>query len=305
MQLKGWLPPRRIRSVRAAHLLPVARQQLSPLLLRLWRLPGEQPALACALLAATAVHLLGLAAAQLRQARPLPSPLARDDTPELLVFSRQQSLEPAMPSLAIAALDQLPPPPPPPLEPAPPSASTPRPSAAPAMQRSPGPRPAAQPRAQRPPARSAMVVARGAAGHSSSRPGTSARASLTPRQEASLASAVQALERSEAAEANHAGAQASEAGWPPALKPGPEELAFWRRLWQRASTVAVASGLPAASELRQVQPSEDEAEQLQPSRKLVINLGERRLLVWLEGRTWMLLQGPASPPAQGSTGEGN
>lgn len=253
------------------------------------RLPAlRQPSpLAIALMAAIALHLLALSAASLRQRQqpePAPPP-PRDDTPELLLFSRQQMREPAIAPLAIASLAQLPPPPPP----LAPDADSVRPAAGGKPSKSVAttdltrPRPHASQRT-RPVAPSS--------------PGTTTRrATRNPtRVDPALETALTALSRWQTA-APGKPPTAGEAGWPAPQKAEAEQLALWKRLWEKAAPAGAGTRpLPAGMELRRLTAGDSESAALPESQRLSLLLGDRLLLVWPAGRELWLLEAPATRP---------
>jgi hypothetical protein len=258
--------------------------------------PGAAPSpLVIALLAAIALHLLALSALQLRQRRQpaaaMPPP--RDDTPELLQFSRHQTREPAIAPLSLASLAQLPPPPPPPLTPttgsAAPGAPPPRGPLARSGDLNPS-QPAAG-RRNRP-----QASAAGSAGRNRTPQRTAAGGS---RRDPGLEAALAALLRWQSTpEGRSSGG--GESGWPAPQKPEAEQLALWKRLWEKASPSGGAPGaqrsLPAGVELRRLPASDSDGAALPEGRRLSLVLGERLLLVWSAGQELWLLQAPAERP---------
>jgi len=264
-----------------------------------WRRGGPASPLLIALLAAIALHLLALAGLQLRQRRQPAAlvPPPRDDTPELLRFSRQQTREPALAPLSIAALAQLPLPPPPPL-----AATSADATAAAATPRKAGSgsgssdlsrlQPAAS-RANRPRAGANRAADRRPA---AGRPATSTAAKTDPGLESALAS----LGRLQAG-AGQRPVTTGEQGWPAPQKAETEQLSLWRRLWEKATPAAAAATgprpLPAGVELRRLSAADSTAAELPGGRRLSLQLNDRLLLVWPVGRELWLLQAPATRPA--------
>jgi len=232
--------------------------------------------LALALLAALLMHGLWLAELQLRQRRqPTPQRLQRpDDTPELLVFSRQPP-EP----LGLETVPLPPPsamPPPPPLLP---------------EQRGPGTLPSPAP--GRPPrAGSASGIRPSPPG----RPGIAGRpaGSRLPRQglrpgppplpPLPLLTPLEALR-----EARARGSDAT----PPLAGEG---LQRWRALWQSAeagpSPPAALAARPADAELRRLPLAMARAEGLEPESGRPLRLDDHWLLPWIDGEQLWLLRVP-------------
>jgi hypothetical protein len=292
-----WRPPlgRLMRLARpSAEAVPLRLMEQ----LRVRLQPGAAPSpLAISLLTAIALHLLALSALQLherrRPAAAVPPP--RDDTPELLQFSRQQTREPALAPLSIAALAQLPPPPPPPLtaggSAAALQAPAPRGTSGRAGDLRRAPHSPGRTRGQR-----ATTAQPGSRNQTSSRP-----AARTTRLDPGLETALAALIRWQSPQSTAEGRTASgEAGWPSPQKPEAEQLALWTRLWEKASPAGSGAGLtsrlPAEAELRRLAASDSEAAALPEGGRLSLALGDRWLLIWSAGREVWLLQAPASRP---------
>jgi|LakMenEpi03Aug12_release.lakeMendotaPanAssembly.Ray.scaffolds.fasta_scaffold02287_12 hypothetical protein len=236
--------------------------------------------LTLALLVALLGHGLWLAHAQLRQRRqPVPQALTnRDDSPELLVFSRLQP-EPLTPlPIPLPAADNLPPPPPLPDQ------------ASPSVSR---------PTVSQPSARKA----------SPSRVDTTKPAAI--RTKASLAAAAQpSAARPAPAQAKLPPPPGPREETPPSplrrlqegRRQGPvrlqgESLQSWRNLWQAAETDATP---PAALqsrgeeiELRRIPLARARADGLEPAHGEVLRLDDHLLLAWIDGGQLWLLRAPA------------
>ena len=240
--------------------------------------------LALALLVALLGHGLWLAHAQLRQRRqPLPQALTRrDDSPELLVFSRLPP-EPITPPpvplpIPLPAEDKLPPPPPLP-EQARTSRSRPA-IAKPSARKASPPRVAAtKPAAIRPMASSPAAVKLPAA--------KPAIAASKPPQPTAQGEETKPSALSRLQEARRQG---------PVRLQG-EKLQSWRSLWQAAETDASP---PAALEsrgegieLRRVPLARARADGLEPGHGEVLRLDDHLLLAWIEGSQLWLLRAPA------------
>lgn len=241
--------------------------------------------LTLALLVALLGHGLWLAHAQLRQRRqPVPQALtSRDDSPELLVFSRLPPEPLTPPPIPLPAADNLPPPPPLPDQA---SASVSRPSIS-------------LPSVSRPSARNA----------SPSRVDTTKPAAIRPK--ASLAAAAQPpAARPAPAQAKPPTPPGPREETPPsplrrlqeARRQGPvrlqgETLQSWRNLWQAAETDATP---PAALqsrgeeiELRRIPLARARADGLEPAHGEVLRLDDHLLLAWIDGGQLWLLRAPA------------
>ena len=247
---------------------------------------GAPSPLAVALAAAIALHLLALSALQLRQRRQpaaaLPPP--RDDTPELLQFSRQQTREPAIAPLSIRALAQLPPPPPPPL-----AAAAAAPKGASLRGGDLARKPSSSRRGPQPATRTAAAARRDLA------PGGSGAHS--PRIDPGLQAALGVLTRWQEGRDGVAVA-AGEAGWPAPEKPEATQLALWKRLWEKAAPAPAGPRqprpLPAGVELRRLAIDEGTPAPLPEEGRLSLVLGERLLLIWSSGGELWLLMAPAN-----------
>lgn len=243
------------------------------------RWPDAGP-LALALLAALLLHGLWLAELQLRQRRqPPPQRLERpDDTPELLVFSRQPPEPLGLETVPLPLPSALSPPPPllpeqrgPGKPPAPPPGQGPRAGAA-AGSRTSSPgrpgiasRPVARPAARRLP-------------RPGLRPGPPPLPPLPP------AAPLDALR-----EARARGAEAS----PPLAG---EALERWRSLWQSAevglSPPAALAARPADAELRRLPLAQVRAQGLEPEPGRPLRLDDHWLLPWIDGEQLWLLRVP-------------
>jgi hypothetical protein len=222
--------------------------------------------LALPLLAALALHGLWLAWDSLRSSRPGGDPRIRrgDDTPELLVFSRQ-------PPEPVPAAPVPPPPPsfspaPPPL---PPRRSAPPPQAGLSPQRARSPAPVRRGTLARPP---------------------------RPRAKPPLAGRSRA-----AASGPPAPTQPPSPG--PPLPPG-EALQRWRDLWRAAAPVDRSSPVPAplaaaaaAGELRWLPLERLRAQGLDPESGRVLHLDDALLLLWREADFIWLLRTPVASPS--------
>ena len=259
------------------------------------RLGAAASPLAISLLTAIALHLLALSALQLRERRkPIAAmPPPRDDSPELLQFSRQQTREPALAPLSIAALAQLPPPPPPP-------ALTPGSGPLPSLARAPRSTSGRSGDLRRAPdTPSRMKGPRAPTAPSDRRSQTSSRpAARTERPDAGLEAALAAVSRWQSSSDGRSGS--GEAGWPAPQKPEAEQLALWSRLWEKANPDATGDGLsrrlPVGAELRRLDANDSAVEPLPAGRRLTLALGDRWLLIWSAGGEIWLLQAPASRP---------
>jgi hypothetical protein len=237
----------------------------------------EAAPLALALLAAVLLHGLWLAELQLRQRRqPQSQRLQRpDDTPELLVFSRQPPEALGLETVPLPPPSAMPPPPPllpdqrgpgktsapvpgqaPPARAA--SGNRPSPPGRPGIDRQPAPRPASRPLPRQ-----------------GSRPGPPPLPPLPPL------APLEALQ-----EARARGAEAT----PPLAGEG---LQRWRVLWQsaeagRSPPVALASR-PAAAELRHLPLAQARAQGLEPESGRPLRLDDDWLLPWIDGELLWLL----------------
>lgn len=228
--------------------------------------------LALPLLAALALHALWLAWSSLRPPRPAGlAPLHHlDDTPELLVFSRQPP-EP-LPAAGV-------PPPPPSFSPPPPSLP-PRRANRPGLSRS-SARPAQFPRPDR--------------------RGSATRARL-PQLQPPKAKRAQS-----APAARLASAQPHQAGVHPSAtadRPEGEALQRWRDLWRAAAAVDERRSPPASlvtaaagGEVRWLPLARLRAEGLDPESGRVLQLDDARLLVWQEAETIWLVRFPLDSPS--------
>lgn len=241
-----------------------------------WR---DASPLALALLAALLLHGLWLAELQLRQRRqPPPQGLQRpDDTPELLVFSRQPP-EPL-------GLETVPLPPPSALPPPPPLLPEQRGSAKPkatASRTSPSSRPGS---ASRPgnASRPAVHQATRPAGRPLPRPGLRQQGP-PPLPPLPSVGPLEALR-----EARTRGPEAS----PPLAG---ELQQRWRALWQSAeaggSPPAALAGRPADGELRRLPLAQARAGGLEPDSGRPLRLDDHWLLPWIEGEQLWLLRLP-------------
>jgi hypothetical protein len=226
------------------------------------------------------LHGLWLAQLQLRQRRQLPPQRLQrpDDTPELLVFSRQPP-EP----LGLETVPLPPPaamPPPPPLLP---------------EQRGPGKPPAPDP--GRPPRVGAVSGNRpsppgrpGNASHQSTRPASrplprqALRPGPPPLPPLPTLAPLEALRE----------ARARGAGATPPLTG--EQLQRWRALWQsaeagRSAPLALAA-LPAAAELRHLPLAQARAQALELESGRPLRLDDHWLLPWIDGEHLWLLRLP-------------
>lgn len=265
------------------------------------------PPLAMAFLAALALHLLALTGLQLRHSRrPLPAPpLPRDDSAELLQFSRQQMREAALPPLALPPLAPLPPPPP-----AGPSAPTsgPQPEQK-SSPHAPG-RSVGRPDLRPPPSARPRSTPKGARTASRGRRSPAAtRQRTAPSPAPGLELALVALASLQSSTGPGPG-PAAEAGWP-LQRPQGEEIALWSRLWDRATTAAAATAatavapLPAGAQLRRLPLAEARAIGLSEARRQALLLGERLWLVWPQAHQMWLLQAPSRPPQAGEQDQGS
>jgi hypothetical protein len=234
-----------------------------------WPIAGP---LTLALLAALLLHGLWLAELQLRQRRQAPPPRLQrpDDTPELLVFSRQRPEPLGLESVPLPPPSALPPPPP------------------------------LLPERQGPGKPLRAGVAAG------SRPSPSGRPDSTSRPAASkpVRSPSRPLQRQGPPplpplppvapldllrEARARGADAS----PPLAD---ELQRRWRALWQSAeagpSPPAALAARPADAELRRLPLVQARAEGLEPDSGRPLRLDDHWLLPWIEGEQLWLLRLP-------------
>jgi hypothetical protein len=236
--------------------------------------------LTLALLAALLLHGLWLAELQLRQRRqPPPQRLQRpDDTPELLVFSRQPPEPLGLESVPLPPPSALPPPPP--LLPeqrglgkpsAPPPGQGPRAGTVAGKRSGPSGRLGT---ASRPPARPAVRRL----------PLPGLRQGPPPLPPLPLAAPLEALR-----EARARGADAS----PPLAG---EAVQRWRTLWQSAevgpSPPAALAARPAEAQLRRLPLAQARAEGLEPESGRPLRLDDHWLLPWIEGEQLWLLRVP-------------
>jgi hypothetical protein len=233
--------------------------------------------LALALLAALLLHGLWLAEQQLRLRRqPPPQRLQRpDDTPELLVFSRQPPEPLGLETVPLPPPSALPPPPPLLPEqrrPATPSPATP--GRAPRTGSASGIRPS-------PPVRPGTLSrpATRPAGRPIPLPGL--RPAPPPLPPLPPVAPLEALR-----EARARGAEATQplAG---------EALQRWRTLWQSAeaspSPPAALANRPADAELRRLPLAQVRAEGLEPESGRPLRLDDHWLLPWIDGeRLWLV-----------------
>lgn len=273
------------------------------------------------LLAALAVHGLGLSWAQLQDAKqrrrpPLSPPTSRDNTPELLRFSRQAALGPALATVALPRTAALPPPPD---GSAPAGRAVPRSAGSrerqpPPTSSSPGKPARGKPPLARPAARGSGNAAgataatppsgplrsggssAGGSSASSSAGGTTAGGNAAgngppPRQEES--SAVLSLLKQLGRQQEPASGSAT-APPPPALEGA--AAAAYRRLWHEATVARPASpalaGLPATVESRRAGRSLVQRLRLNPGHRQAVLLDRQVLLFWQEGETLWLLRLP-------------
>ncbi len=223
------------------------------------RAPGP---LTLPLLAAVLLHALALAAGRLHlQRQEPPTSLRRaDDTPDLLVFSRQPPESPEADPLPLPPLAGMPSPPAPPLPPVPKRAEAPRRSAGPRARTAVARRP--RPARPAPLARAAQATAKPAAGPA--------------------AGPLDALQRAR---------QGGEEGRVPALEG--EEGQAWRTLWR---TAGPAVPLPAAlaagaegGELRSMALEQAREQGVDLEADRVLRLDGQLLLAWTEAeRLWLL-----------------
>ncbi|MCX5969370.1 MAG: hypothetical protein NTV57_17435 [Cyanobacteria bacterium] len=262
------------------------------------RLAASTPLL-FALLAAVLLHLLVLSYRQLRAERPLQPrpPQLADDSPELLRFSRRQSLEESLLTVPLPPLSSLPP------EPAvrflPPSSGLAWAAQSP-EERRPG---AGQPRI---PGLSAAgrAVPVPRRGRRPLPPGTMAStpaaatisASATSGPDAALAALELLRSRSwPDGEEPPAGGDSAESDiqlW----RPGAEAAEPYRRIWGRAAMVpgfpGRASGLPADVVLRRLPLAALSRGQGFALRRQGVLLDDRLLLLWPDDTVLWLLQAP-------------
>jgi hypothetical protein len=230
--------------------------------------------LGLALLAAVLLHALWLAEAQLRQRRqPTPTRLERaDDTPELLVFSRQPPEPLGLETVPLPPPEAIPPPPPllPKLGDATPKGAAPprRPGKAPVAI---GKRPATAPRAT---PRLAAV------------PGSGRRPGPPPLPPLPVATPLEALR-----EALRRGPDSP----PPPLE-GPA-LQSWRTLWQSGDPNPAPppawAARPAEAEVRRLPLARARAEGVEVESGRLLRLDDQLLLLWIEGDQLWLLRLPA------------
>jgi hypothetical protein len=290
------LPDPRAVIVRLSHSLRTrCRPHPGTVLLQL----APTRALGVTLLMAVALHLLALSALQLRQRRepPMPSPEARDDTPELLLFSRAQTREPAITPLSLSSLSQLPPPPPLQAPQAPRSSD-----AASAFPRRDSGTTTRRERAAHQATQSRRLPAPEPRARDAAGPSRRPRAgSARPPAPSSLATALAAA-RGLPASGSDLSAPAVSEDWPTPQQAQGETLETWTRLWGRAEAAnGVASGrlaLRQGEELRRLPLGDGELPALPESRRLALRFGDRRLLIWADGRQLWLLQAPAIPVEQ-------
>jgi hypothetical protein len=290
--------------------LPLPRLVLPPLAL---------PRLALPLLAAVLAHGLWLSYAQLRRSRQPPPPAlsARDDTPELLRFSRRMPLEQSFSTVPLPPASTLPPPPPDLLAPlprtaagapangAPASRSPVKGTAAPSRPKTrlamaagtrPGAaalRPASGPADRQPPAPAAGGATAGTA------PGGEPSAELGsgPAGEGLLATlrTVRRLAGSPAAEDREARVG------PPGdaallLRPEGPAAQPYEKLWAGAQPAVATGGemgeLPQAVEVRRMPLTQARLKGAAPGHRQAVLLGEQVLLFWIDGPTLWLLRMP-------------
>jgi hypothetical protein len=270
--------------------------------------PLALPRLALPLLAAVLAHGLWLSYAQLRRSRqpPMPALSARDDTPELLRFSRRMPLEQSFSTVPLPPASTLPPPPPDLLAPLPRTAAG-APASRPPASRAPAKGTAApsrpktrlamaagtRPADRQPPAPAAPGATAGPA------PGGEPSAELGngPAGEGLLATlrTVRRLAGSPAAEDREARIG------PPGdaallLRPEGPAAQPYEKLWAGAQP-AVASGgemgeLPVAVEVRRVPLTQARLKGVAPGHRQAVLLGGQVLLFWIDGPTLWLLRTP-------------
>jgi hypothetical protein len=255
-----------------------------------------------ALLVALLGHALWLAHAQLRQRRePVPQALrSRDDSPELLVFSRLPPEPLTTAPFPLPPDSSLPPPPPPPL----PSQSSP---AAGAPPEAPGPTAGESP-AQgsgkgsgkgrgRTPAAKTAAAKTAAARPAATKPADRKTATVSPVAVKTVATArapQPAEPREEAATAPLRRLQEARRQGPVRLQG--EKLQSWRSLWQAAeadaSPPAALDPRGGEVELRRIPLARARADGLDPSHGEVLRLDDHLLLAWIEGSQLWLLRAP-------------
>ena len=233
--------------------------------------------LGLALLAALLLHALWLAEAQLRQSRqPPPARLQRaDDTPELLVFSRQPP-EPL-------GLDTVPLPPPEAMPPPPPSLpglrGGPRQAGPPTLQAGSPARPTGK-RPSGPSPKPSRTTSRLAAGGAGQR-----RPAPPPLPPLPATSPLEALR-----EARRRGPDAG-----PSPLEG-EALQAWRTLWQSAEAgsppPAALTARPVEAEVRRLPLARARAEGVDPVSGLPLRFDDQWLLPWIDGEQLWLLRVP-------------
>jgi hypothetical protein len=239
--------------------------------------------LGLALLAALLLHTLWLAEGQVRRRRqPAPVRLERaDDTPELLVFSRQP-VEPL-------ALDSVPLPPPTAMPPPPPDLPDLRSGG---MRSAPAPRPPLRPRPAR---RAAGLSARPAARpspapRSAPRPGGPPFSQGRPGGPPPLPPLPAAAPLEALREARRRG---PDAGPAPVEGEGQQR---WRALWQGAeagpSPPDALAARPDDGELRRLPLARARAQGLDPESGRPLRLEDHWLLPWIEGDQLWLLRTP-------------
>lgn len=267
------------------------------------------------LLAACAVHLLGLSAWQLQRSRQRPVQLleAADDTPLLLRFSREDPTPPDPLSVQLPSAMLLPPPGPLPSE----ATTNPARTAASATRAR---APSSQP-AQR-------ADAASAAAHSSVRPAGAAGPAPPDRYAApslvsgtplrlALEAALKEMAGSAPAGAEGRGAGGTTTASPGAGSGGPGQSAGLgqsatdnvaeRRLWSLATRASLPEGSddPALKGLQLRRLSLDVARSngAQPAQGSTLRNDDRMILLWIQGRTLWLLSIPL--PAQAGAPSGS
>jgi hypothetical protein len=245
--------------------------------------------LTLALLVALLGHGLWLAHALLQQRRqPLPQALrSRDDSPELLVFSRLPPEPLPPPPIPLPAEDNLPAPPPLPDQT---STSESRPSL---------PRPSLPRPSESRPAESRPAISNPSARNSSpSRVTATGAATIRPiaaRKVTPPAKTPPPGPREETPPSPLRRLQEARRQGP--LRLAGEKLQSWRSLWQAAETDAT----PPAElddrgediELRRIPLARARADGLEPGHGEVLRLDEHLLLAWIDGSQLWLLRVPA------------
>jgi hypothetical protein len=251
------------------------------------------------LLVALLGHALWLAHAQLRQRR-VPGPQAlrsRDDSPELLVFSRLPPEPIGAAPIPLPPDPSLAPPPPPPLLPS----QIARAAGAPPLMpgRSTGNPPARSPRkaSGSSPAAQPAAARKAAARPASAKP-AERKSKTVPPAAAKTAAATRAPQP---AEPRVDAASAPLRRLEEARRQGPvrlqgEKLQSWRSLWQAAdadaSPPAALEQRAGELELRRIPLARARADGLDPSHGEVLRLDDHLLLAWIEGSQLWLLRAP-------------